>query len=628
MLQEMRKYSKSWAANILLGVLSLAFVSWGIGDIFRGGSSTAVATVGSTQIDQSEFQRDYRNFLQTESQQRGKPVSTDQARREHMGDTVLQQEISRAAVDNMVAKLGLTASDTQVADYIKSISAFADLTGNFDRKTFEQRISRFGYTEKGFEELVRQDISRSQLLHASEGAFRIPAGYARALFAYSLELRAVHYITVDPAILPPIAPPSDAVLEAYVKAHPEKYSTPEYRDVTFAWISPSDVAASINVPESQLKAVYDNNLDRYVVPEKRDLQRLDFASEADAQAARAKLGKSMTFDQLAESLGQKSTANIGELAAADLDPSVAKPVFALPEGGTSEPLKSGDKWALIHVTKIVPGKTTTFDQAKDEIRKQLSQEMAQSKLVDIANAYTDASSSGLSVTEAAKKVGMHMGHVAAMDRNGLTPDGSKADAPDDPDFRAQVFKAEAGEEGDPQPSRSGAYYVVSVSGITPPKLKPVDQVRAQAIADWTTDQKVILLKQKAQELAKTANAAHSLAEAAHSINATVQASPALTQATKDDTFSADLIKKIFTAMPGETVVGPKGSGGGYIVAQVTGISHPIPQANDPNYQQGVRMISSGVASSITESFSEDLKAKQGVKINQKLVNSVVGGEGS
>ena len=35
MLQEMRKYSKSWAANILLGVLALAFVSWGVGDQFN-----------------------------------------------------------------------------------------------------------------------------------------------------------------------------------------------------------------------------------------------------------------------------------------------------------------------------------------------------------------------------------------------------------------------------------------------------------------------------------------------------------------------------------------------------------------------------------------------------------------
>ncbi|MDE2181890.1 MAG: SurA N-terminal domain-containing protein [Alphaproteobacteria bacterium] len=627
MLQEMRKYSKSWAANILLGVLALAFVSWGIGDIFQGGVSTSVADVGGAKIDQSEFQRDYTNYVRSAGEQRGKVVSADEARRGHMSDIVLQQEISRAAIDNLVHQLGLTASDTMVAEEIKSVPAFAGITGTFDQQTFQQRIQRYGYTEQGFEQLVRQDIARSQLVHAAEGGFVIPFGYARALFAYSTEERAVDYITVDPKILPPIAPPSDSALQAYIKAHPERYSTPEYRDVTFAWISPDDVAASVNIPDSQVKAAYDNNQDRYVTPEKREIERLDFASESDAQAARAKLGKSMTFEQLAESVGQKDSANLGELVAADLDPSLSGPVFSLAAGGVSQPLKSGDKWALFHVVKVTPGKTTTFDQAKDAIRKDLVQQVAQSKIVDIANAYTDASSGGMSLTDAAKKAGMHSGHTV-MDRNGLAPDGTKANAPDDADFRAQIFRAEAGEEGDPQPSKSGSYYVVSVNGITPPKLKPLDAVRAQALADWTNDQRKILLRQKAESVAAQANSSHSLADAAKSLGATVQSSPALTHATKDVTFSQDLVAQIFDAMPGQTVFGPSGANGNYIVAQVTGIAHPVPPVNDPNFIQGVRLISSGVASGITESFSDALKAKQGVKINSKLVNTVAGSEGS
>ena len=67
----------------------------------------------------------------------------------------------------------------------------------------------------------------------------------------------------------------------------------------------------------------------------------------------------------------------------------------------------------------------------------------------IANAYMDATSGGASLTAAAKKVGMQTGRVAAMDASGLAPDGGKAAIPDDPLFREQAFKAEAGEDGDP-----------------------------------------------------------------------------------------------------------------------------------------------------------------------------------
>ena len=77
----------------------------------------------------------------------------------------------------------------------------------------------------------------------------------------------------------------------------------------------------------------------------------------------------------------------------------------------------------------------------------------------------DATSGGASLTAAAQKVGMHTGRVAAVDTGGLAPDGSKAACPDDGNFRAQVFKAEVGEDGDPFPGKSGYEFVVSVNAV-------------------------------------------------------------------------------------------------------------------------------------------------------------------
>ena len=71
-------------------------------------------------------------------------------------------------------------------------------------------------------------------------------------------------------------------------------------------------------------------------------------------------------------------------------------------------------------------------------------------------------------------------HVRRVDAKGLAPDGTKADVPADPEFLPQVFKAEVGEEGDPFQTKSGNVYVIRVDGVTPPKLKPLDQVRAEA----------------------------------------------------------------------------------------------------------------------------------------------------
>jgi len=627
MLQEMRKYTKSWIANLFLGLLTLSFVSWGVGDIFRGGSSTAVATVGGTAIDQSEFRRDYTNVLRSVGEQRGKPLSADEARKMNLGSDVLEQSINDTALDNAVRKLGLTASDALITAQIQHAPAFAGLTGQFDHQAFETIINRAGYTEQGFIERLRKDTARAQLLSAAQGGFLLPPGYARALFAIATELRAAEYIVVDAKSIGTIAPPADAVLQAYVKAHPERYSTPEYRDVTYAWISPDDVQNSLTVTDDQIKQAYESHLDQFILPEKRDLSQIEFKSEAEAAAASAKLRASKAFDQVAPN-SQKPVA-LGELVAADLDPAQAKAVFALKQGEASLPLKaaSGTDWVLIKVNKIVPGSSKSLDQAKDEIRKAILNELAQSKLTDIANAYTDASSSGLSLTDAAKKVGMHVAHIPAMDANGLAPDGSKTSAPDDADFRKLVFTSEPGEEGDPQPLKTGTY-VVSVNGAIPPKLKPLDQVRAQALTDWTNDQRALLMKKKAQDLAAMVNRNHEIDSAAKSIGAAVQQSPALRHGTSDDVFSAALVQSLFQASPGEAVFGPKGKSGDWVVARLTGIVHPALPEESLMYRAAVQQISQEAAGAISDSYVAALRSDQGVTYNNKLMQSVIGSEGS
>ena len=399
--------------------------------------------------------------------------------------------------------------------------------------------------------------------------------------------------------------------------------------MTYAEIGPDDVAKDVAVTDQQIQNAYDLNKDKYDIPEKRDLEQIPFPSQAEAQAARAKVAAGTSFAEIATSRGvSQSDLVLGTRVAADLDPAEAKAVFALHEAGVTEPIKVPFGWVLVRVVKITPGHVTTLDQARDEIKKTLLQQLTDAKMSEIANTYMDTASGGATLVEAARKIGMRTGRVAAMDASGLAPDGSKAAAPDDATFRTQVFKSEAGEDGDPFAGKSGQEFVVSVNAVVPPKLKPFDKVRAQVLAGWTGEQRAILLKKKAAELAAKANADKSIDGVAKAIGAKVQASPALTHATKDATFSSELVNALFAVAPGAVAYGPLGKGEGYIVARVTGIYHPLPPVESPEFQQGVRVISQDVASDITASFANAARDRQGVKINDKLLATVVGGEGS
>ncbi len=627
MLQQMRAFSKSWISSLFLGALALSFALWGIADIFRVGGDTNVVTVGETQVPYETFARDYRNFVRSQSQQMGKELTPEQARRMGLGNVMLEQVINRSAIDNVVGELGLTVSDADVSANIRKMSVFNGPLGGFDRDTFQRALQQRGYGENEFVEIMRADMARSQLLDPLGAGFQVPPGYAHALFTYSTEQRAAEYIVLTAAALGPIAPPSDAILSAYVKARPERFSTPEYRAVSYADIGPDDVKPSLKVSDERLHQEYDARKDTYVVPEKRDVEQITFRDEAGAKAARAKIDGGMGFDAVAKAQGVAAD-NLGSVVAADLG-TRGPAVFALANGGVTAPLKNFSGWVLMHVTKITPGSSKSFDQAKPELTKLLLDQLAQAKIGDIANAFTDAVSGGANIKDAARKAGMHFGHVAAVDAQGLAPDGSRAAAPLDPDFLAQVFSAEVGEAGDPFQSRStGHTYAIAVEGVTPPKVKSLDAVRAAATQAWIKERGAVQLRMQASLLAEQARQAGGLAAIAQKLGTPVQSGPALTRQSSNELFSPELIAALFRVPPNGVVSGPTGKADSYIIARVTGVAHPPLPLDNPGYQQSVSKLAGQFGDDIAVTLASAARAKQGVKTNQKLVDQATGGEGS
>jgi len=628
MIQWMHAFSKHWIVTLLMGALALSFVVWGMGlDQFNIGGSASVASVGGTEIGAQEFQRTYRNFLRNQSQRIGSEVTPDMAEKMGLPQIALQQMIGRDALNNEAQKLGLTTSDTALVGAVHSMEPFRGTLGQFDRQVFNQAIQNAGYTEEQFLGEVRQDMTRDQMTQALEANLVVPTPYARAIFQYIGEKRAADYVILSPEQAGQIAAPSDAVLAGYVKAHSARYSTPEYRDAAYAAIAPADVMASITVTDAQIQQDYDAHKSTYVVPEKRDVQQIEFKTEAEARDARAKIQSGTAYEDIAAQRGLKpDQISLGTLAQEELpDAERAKAIFALPLNEVSQPIKTGfGGFALVRVTKIAPGSSKSLADVKEDIRKALINQLAANKLVDAVNAYTEAHSSGDDLKTAAKKAGMKFVQLGAVDSTGLKPDGTKADVPADAEFLPALFRGEVGEDTDPFSTKLGAYYVAHVNGTTPPKMKPLEQVRAQAVTDWTDEQRGQLLATKAKTLAAQAAKDKSLDGIAKQLKVSVQHSPALARNTNDTMFSADMVTRLFAAPPGGVEFGVQGLSGNYMIALVTGVSHPPVNVADPAFQPIAVRFSQQVAQDLSLTAANAARARQGVKVNQKLLASVTG----
>ena len=624
MIEWFHRVSKSFVATILMGGLALSFVVWGVADVFMGQSSTAVATVGSHEIDRKTFSRVYHSTVRDEGQRLGVDISPDMAQKMGLGMTVVQQMVTRTALDNYADKLGLTTSDAQVAAAVRALPAFRGPTGQFDRNTFLAAMQANSYDgESDFLTEVRADMTRAQLSSAAESFFGLPPEYSLALFLYINEKRAADFVVVPPEAAGAIAPPDDKTLAAFVKDNAAHFSTPEYRDLQYAWASPADVPVTIT--DKMVADEFAARQSAYNVPEKRELYQLNFKDEAAARAARAKLDSGTSFEQLAAAQGLKpADAALGAKTKTDLgDAPVAAAAFAVKEGETSQPVNGAFGWVLVKTGKItVPGQNHTLDEVKDQVRATVQTQLAGDKLVDMLNAFDDARKNGDDLATAAKKAGLKIGHAAAVDAQGKAPDGSKADVPADPDFLTLAFKAETGQDNDPVQAKSGTYYVVKVVGATPPKLKPLDQVRDEAVKKWTAQKRSQLLAAKAQALTAQAQKEKSLAGIAAALKAAVQKSAALSRNGDDATIPAALTQKIFDASQGGIVSAPRGDS--YVIAQVTGIVHPRPAPTDQQFQGHARQLAGSVSGDFTVTMASAQRAAQRVKVDQKVVDSVTG----
>jgi peptidyl-prolyl cis-trans isomerase D len=262
---------------------------------------------------------------------------------------------------------------------------------------------------------------------------------------------------------------------------------------------------------------------------------------------------------------------------------------------------------------------------KDALRKQAVEQLAGAKITDISNAFEDARAGGASFSDAAIRVGMHVTHIPQVDiKTGLAPDGTKVNLPTSPEFLPQLAKSDIGVEGDPFPTTDGHAYAIKVNGVTPSRLKPLDSVRPQIVAAWTADQREHQLAKLAATLALKATADRSLTAIAAQLHTSVKQTGGLARQTPSTTLSPVLVQRIFAAPPGSAVAAP-GPNGTYIVARVTGVSHPALPAGDPMFRKFTGEIAEQAGQDIGYLMADAWRDKLGVTINQSQVDRLAGG---
>ena len=553
MLAATRKFAKSWVAAVLIGLLVIAFAVTGMNDVFRGNFSDAVIVAGSRKVSAAEFRREFDNARKNAEQQMGQPVTTEFAVENGLDRQVIDAVLVREAFAELMSKMGLRASDKLIAAEIQKIPAFFDqITGKFDKNTYEQRLAENNLTPELFDRGLRDEIANNHLGSAMVNGLRVPRAYGALGAVYELEDRDIAYFAIDPRSVPAPAAPTDAQLTQFMNENAARLTRPEFRILTVAYFSPAMVSQNLPIDPAELQKRYEFRRDTISQPETRSLVQIPAKDAAAAQAIAARLTKGEDPAAIAKSLGVEAITYADKPRTAIADPRVGQAAFALKEGQVSGPIQGALGLAVVKITKVTPGRTASLEDIRPQLEAELRRDAAAEKVYAMTQAYEDAHADGASLGDAAKKAGVQPVTVGPLTADGRTVQNQPIPGIN-PKILQAAFGLAAGAESDLQELGNGEYFAVKVERIVPKAMPPLAEVKPMLTQVWMQRETIKRLQARADALAERVKKGETLAAVAASAGAQVVRAPSMSRQTAAQTtlLSRDGIMKAFGAKPGE-----------------------------------------------------------------------------
>ncbi len=632
MLSGIRGAAETWLGKIVLTILFafliVSFAIWGIGDIFRSGGATSLASVGRTEISPEAFRRVYQQRI-LEIQQRSRGFTSEQARAIGLDRQVLNQLVSEAALDDNARRLGLAITTEDVARALANNTAFKSADGRFSKLAFDSYLRDVGLTEGAFLQQQRLATLRQQIGEAVSGGFSSPTAVLDMLHRYRAEERTLQYIVIPGAIASALPAPTEDVLKALHEQRKAAFRAPEYRGFSAMILSPSEFAADIQVSDAELRLAYDRGsaAGRFGAPEKRQIHQIVFPNTADAAAAAERLKGGLTWEALLEERKLKpADVDLGLKSRGELpDRNLAEAAFALAKDAVSSPVQGPFGTVILRVTAIEAGTTPPFETLKDALRTEVAAGKLtgdgelRRKLDAIHDRIEELRSSGKSLQQVADDLKRSLTAVAASDAQGRDKAGNPvAGVPDLADVLKAVFQSDRGVDNEAIRTRENGYVWFEIQNIERGRERTFEEVRAQVEEAWRNDEAARLTGQSANEFLKRVEAGEKLEAIATELGMTVETATGVTR-NGNDTIGASAAATAFALAQGKFAVAVTGKGADRMILTVESSSVPPFNPDDATTKSLKSQLDTTISNEWLAQYAAKVQAQLGASINERAL---------
>ncbi|MBE0452345.1 peptidyl-prolyl cis-trans isomerase [Roseovarius autotrophicus] len=595
---------------VLMGLLVIGLAGFGVTNL--GGTVRSVGSVGDAKIDVNTYARALRNEMNALAAQRGAPASFAQAREAGLDQRVLAQLVARAALEHEAGALGISVGDEILRGEILSIPAFQGLDGSFDRQAYRFALQQSGLNEAQFEQSIRAETASTLVQAAALAGLRAPAAHTEAMIDWLGERRSLSFATLSRSDLATGLPePSEDDLRAYHETHKARFTTPEARRLTYAWVTPEMLIDTVEVDDDALRAAYEERAEEFNLPERRLVERLVFADEAAATRAMDRIAEGIRLEMLVAERGlDMADIDLGDVTVDDLGAAAAA-VFAAPVGEVVGPIQTSIGPALFRVNAVLVAQSTPFEDARTDLRDALALDRARRVIDRLGETADDLLAGGASLEDLARETDLVQGEIAW--HPGMT-DGIAGY----PAFRRAAQEAREGGYPRVNQLEDGGVFALRLEGIEAPRIQPLDDVRDAVLAGWRAEATVAALREQAAPAIEALRDGASFAD--HGL-----ATTEVTDLTRRDYRTdapASFIETVFGMDEGE--VHMIDGNGRLFILRLDSIAPP--PENDPD----LTTIATALADQVTgdlgqdlfQLLADDIRARAGVSLDQAALNAV------
>jgi peptidyl-prolyl cis-trans isomerase D len=629
MLSAIRSAARSpLIGGFIIALLIAAFALFGVTDIFRTGGTAAVI-VGPERVGVQDVSRAYeRQLLQI--QRENSRFTREQAEELGLGNRIVDVLTAQAALDAKASELGLSLSDEQLLNSLRSIQAFQNpFTNEFDRASYLSVLDQNGYPgqmgARMFEAQLAEELARGQLIDAVLGGVRAPAVMATARRAFEQERRRVRALLLPPSLAGNVGDPTDEMLSGFIAENAEAFTRPEGRRFTLVRVTPDMFQQDVEISEDDIQTLYDFRVETgdLAPPATRSFTQWSAPDEATAQAAAARIAGDEPAGDVIADLGLGDPVEFSEVQEFQVpDAGVATRVFAQGDGDVTA-AQSRLGWQVVRITAANDPTIPTLEDVRGDLEQFLAGDQSEADMLDALGVFEEARVGGATLEEAARAASLPAERFDLITQRGQSLEGqTAATLSQTPDLLESVFTLPVGFPSDVTGYGENGYFVVRVDAIEESRLPTVDEVREQASAFWRARQVDDALTAIVDDAMARAQGGETLEAIAQSIGGGAEVELAtLGRGETAGPFNQQLVSAAFNASQGQPFEARAGDQRTRAIAIVSEVLAP---AGDPVAPERRAALTSELSDDLAAALESAVLASYEIRRDTLLIDQALG----